>query len=54
MIPKMSENCAGEIDITIGLDVDGVIFVMWLIILPYPKCIWIIFEQNTSYKIRKT
>ena len=54
MIPKMLENCAGEIDITIGLNVDGVIFVMWIIILPSQNVFELFLSKILATKSEKT
>ena len=49
----MLENCAGEIDITIGLNVDGVIFVMWIIILPSQNVFELFLSKILASKSEK-
>ena len=53
MIPKMLENCAGEIDITIGLNVHGVIFVMLIIILPSQNVLELFLSKILASKSEK-
>ena len=50
---QILENCASEIDITIGLNVDGVIFVMWIIILPSQNVLELFLSKILASKSEK-